>query len=262
MEYKHLILEREGPVAVLTVNRPEAANALNSKVLDELSNAVDAIAKDAELRVVILTGAGPKAFIAGADIGEMAGLTPVQNRHFAGLGAAILRKMETMDKVWIAAINGYAFGGGLETAMACDIRYMADSGKPTIGLTEVSLGIIPAFGGTQRLPRLVGPGKARELIYTAGRIDAQEALRIGLVQAIFPPDKLMAAAKELAAKICANAPLAVAYSKAAIDRGMQEDIDRAQAQEIDAASILFSTDDKREGLTAFGEKRKPAYRGK
>src|SRR5689334_10814432 len=159
MEYKHLILEREGPVAVLSVNRPEALNALNSKVLDELAHAVDAVGKDAELRVVILTGAGPKAFIAGADIGEMAGLTPVQNRHFAGLGAAILRKMETMDKVWIAAINGYAFGGGLETAMACDIRYMADTGKPTIGLTEVSLGIMPAFGGTQCLPRLVGPGK-------------------------------------------------------------------------------------------------------
>jgi len=184
MEYKHLILEREGPMAVLTVNRPDALNALNSKVLEELTDAVDGISKDKELRVVILTGAGPKSFIAGADIGEMAGLTPVENRHFAGLGAAILRKMETMDKVWIAAINGYAFGGGLETAMACDIRYMAETAK--VGLTEVSLGIMPAFGGTQRLPRLVGAGKARELIYTAARFDAQEALKIGLVQAVLP----------------------------------------------------------------------------
>jgi enoyl-CoA hydratase len=260
MEYKHLILEREGALAVLTVNRPEALNALNSKVLDELAHAVEAIAKDTELRVVILTGAGPKAFIAGADIGEMAGLTPVQNRYFAGLGAAILRRMETMDKVWIAAINGYAFGGGLETAMACDIRLMAEGTK--VGLTEVSLGIMPAFGGTQRLPRLVGPGKARQLIYTAARIDAQEALRIGLVQGVAPQAELLTAARKLAAEIIANAPLAVAYCKSAIDRGMQEDIDRAQAQEIDAASILFSTDDKREGLTAFVEKRKPSYRGK
>lgn len=260
MEYKHLILEREGPLAVLTVNRPDALNALNSKVLEELTHAVDAIAKDKELRVVILTGGGPKSFIAGADIGEMAGLTPVENRHFAGLGAAILRKMETMDKVWIAAVNGYAFGGGLETAMACDIRYMAESAK--IGLTEVSLGIMPAFGGTQRLPRLVGAGKARELIYTAARFGAEEALKIGLVQAVFPADKLMAGARELSAKIIANAPLAVAYCKAAIDRGLQEDFDRAQAQEIDAASILFSTEDKREGLTAFVEKRKPTYKGR
>ena len=260
MEYKHLILEREGPLAVLTVSRPDALNALNSKVLEELTDAVDGISKDKELRVVILTGAGPKSFIAGADIGEMAGLTPVENRHFAGLGAAILRKMETMDKVWIAAINGYAFGGGLETAMACDIRYMAETAK--VGLTEVSLGIMPAFGGTQRLPRLVGAGKARELIYTAARFDAQEALKIGLVQAVLPADKLMAGARELAAKIVANAPLAVAYCKAAIDRGLQEDFDRAQAQEIDAASILFSTEDKREGLTAFVEKRKPTYKGR
>jgi len=260
MEYKHLILEREGPLAVLTLNRPDALNALNSKVLEELTDAVDGISKDKELRVVILTGAGPKSFIAGADIGEMAGLTPVENRHFAGLGAAILRKMETMDKVWIAAINGYAFGGGLETAMACDIRYMAETAK--VGLTEVSLGIMPAFGGTQRLPRLVGAGKARELIYTAARFDAQEALKIGLVQAVLPADKLMAGARELAAKIVANAPLAVAYCKAAIDRGLQEDFDRAQAQEIDAASILFSTEDKREGLTAFVEKRKPTYKGR
>lgn len=261
MEYKHLLVEREGPVTVLSVNRPEALNALNSKVLEELAHFVEAAAADKEQRVVILTGAGPKAFIAGADIAEMAGLTPVQNRHFAGLGAGMLRRIETMDAVWIAAINGYAFGGGLETAMACDIRYMADTGKPTIGLTEVSLGIMPAFGGTQRLPRLVGAGKARELIYTAARIDAKEALRIGLVQAIFPPDQLMAGAKELAANICKNAPLAVAYCKAAIDRGLQADFDRGQAQEIDAASILFSTDDKREGLTAFVEKRKPTYKG-
>jgi enoyl-CoA hydratase len=260
MEYKHLIMEREGALCVLTVNRPDALNALNSKVLEELRHAVDAIAADKELRVVILTGAGPKAFIAGADIGEMAGLTPVENRHFAGLGAAILRKMETMDKVWIAAINGYAFGGGLETAMAADIRLMAEGTK--IGLTEVSLGIMPAFGGTQRLPRLVGPGKARQLIYTAARIDAQEALKIGLVQGAYPQAELMTKAKELAAEIIKNAPLAVAYCKAAIDRGMQEDIDRAQAQEIDAASILFSTEDKREGLTAFVEKRKPTYKGK
>jgi len=165
VDYKHLVVEREGPVAVLTVSRPEALNALNSRVLEELAHFVDAAAADKGLRVVILTGAGPKAFIAGADIGEMAGLTPVQNRHFAGLGAGMLRKMETMDAVWIAAINGYAFGGGLETAMACDIRYMADTGKPTIGLTEVSLGIMPAFGGTQRLPRLVGPGKARDHLH-------------------------------------------------------------------------------------------------
>lgn len=260
MEYKHLIMEQEGALCVLTVNRPDALNALNSKVLEELRHAVDAIAADKDLRVVILTGAGPKAFIAGADIGEMAGLTPVENRHFAGLGAAILRKMETMDKVWIAAINGYAFGGGLETAMACDMRLMAEGTK--IGLTEVSLGIMPAFGGTQRLPRLVGPGKARQLIYTAARIDAQEALKIGLIQGAYPQADLMAAAKKLAADIIANAPLAVAYCKAAVDRGMQEDIDRAQAQEIDAASILFSTEDKREGLTAFVEKRKPTYKGK
>jgi len=260
MEYKHLILEREGPLAVLTVNRPDALNALNSQVLEELGHAVEAIAKDKELRVVILTGAGPKSFIAGADIGEMAHLTPVENRHFAGLGAAILRRMETMNKVWIAAINGYAFGGGLETAMACDIRYISETAK--VGLTEVSLGIMPAFRGTQRLPRFIGPAKAKELIFTAARIDAAEAARIGLVQGVFAPDKLLPAAKELAAKILANAPLAVAFSKSAIDRGLQEDFDRAQAQEIDAASILFSTEDKREGLTAFVEKRKPTYKGK
>jgi|SRR3712207_5437769 len=259
MEFKNLILEKDGKVAVLTINRPNALNALNSETLKELDCAINTISNDDEILTVILTGAG-KAFVAGADITEMKDFNTIEGRKFGILGNRVFRKLENLDKPVIAAVNGFALGGGCEISMACDIRIASEKAK--FGQPESGLGITPGFGGTQRLPRLVGMGMAKQLIYTGEIIKADEALRIGLVNKVVEPEKLMEEAKSLANKIVANAPVAVTLCKAAINKGMQCDIDTAIAYESEVFGECFATEDQKEGMTAFVEKRDKCFKNR
>ncbi|MDQ7092701.1 short-chain-enoyl-CoA hydratase [Desulfosporosinus sp. PR] len=260
MEYANLLLERQGNVAILTINRPKALNALNSDTLSELSTALDELGRDSGVKVVIVTGSGEKAFIAGADISQMKDFTPLEGRRFAQLGQATFRKFELLPQPVIAAVNGFALGGGCELAMACDIRLASENAK--FGQPEVTLGLTAGFGGTQRLPRLVGTGLASELLFTGDIIDAQEAYRIGLVNRLYPADSLLAEAQKLAQRIAGRAPVAVQLSKTAIQRGINLDLDSAQAYEAEVFGLTFSTSDQTEGCTAFVEKRKPAFEGR
>lgn len=253
MDFKNLILEKDGKVAILTINRPNALNALNSELLKELDLAIDNIAEDDEVLALVLTGAG-KSFVAGADIGEMKDLTVSEGRKFGTLGNRVFRKLETLEKPVIAAVNGFALGGGCEISMACDIRVASEKAK--FGQPEVGLGITPGFGGTQRLARLVGPAVAKELIYTADVIGADEALRIGLVNKVVGKDELLDTVKEMANKIANNAPIAVKLCKSAINRGLQCDIDTGISFEAEVFGECFATEDQKEGMTAFLEKRK------
>lgn len=259
MEFKNLILEKDGKVAVLTINRPNALNALNSETLKELDCAINTISNDDEILTVILTGAG-KAFVAGADITEMKDFNTIEGRKFGILGNRVFRKLENLDKPVIAAVNGFALGGGCEISMACDIRIASEKAK--FGQPESGLGITPGFGGTQRLPRLVGMGMAKQLIYTGEIIKADEALRIGLVNKVVEPEKLMEEAKSLANKIVANAPVAVTLCKAAINKGVQCDIDTAIAYESEVFGECFATEDQKEGMTAFVEKRDKCFKNR
>ncbi len=260
MSYENLILERENDIAILYINRPKSLNALNAQTLEEISRAVDEVKLDANLRVLIITGAGDKSFVAGADINYMLPLSPAEGRCFSAMGEKVFRELELLEKPVIAAVNGFALGGGCELAMACDIRLAADNAL--FGQPEVGLGIIPGFGGTQRLPRLVGEGRAKELTYTADTIKADEAWRIGLVNHVYPGTELMAKARKMAAKIAAKAPLAVGYAKFAIGKGMQVDIDTAMSIESDMFGMCCASSDKNEGLQAFVEKRKPQFQNK
>lgn len=253
MELTNVILKKEGKIAIVTINRPNALNALNSETLRELDFVVDEIAEDDDILAVVLTGTG-KAFVAGADITEMKDLNTMEGRKFGILGNKVFRKIETLDKPVIAAVNGFALGGGCEISMACDMRIA--SSKAKFGQPEAGLGITPGFGGTQRLPRLVGIGMAKQLIYTGDIIDATEALRIGLVNKVVEPETLMDEVMKLANRIASNAPVAVKLSKAAINRGMQCDIDTALLYESEVFGECFSTEDQTEGMTAFVEKRK------
>lgn len=253
MELTNIILKKEGKIAIVTINRPSALNALNTETLKELDFVVDDIAEDDAILAVVLTGAG-KAFVAGADITEMKELNAMEGRKFGILGNKVFRKIETLDKPIIAAVNGFALGGGCEISMACDMRIA--SSKAKFGQPEAGLGITPGFGGTQRLPRLVGMGMAKQLIYTGDIIDAAEALRIGLVNKVVEPETLMDEVMKIANKIAENAPVAVKLSKAAINRGMQCDIDTALLYESEVFGECFSTEDQLEGMTAFVEKRK------
>lgn len=245
--------EQDGFVGVVTINRPKALNALNSDVLKEIEATFDAIDLE-ETRVVILTGAGDKSFVAGADIGEMSTLTKAEGEAFGKIGNDVFRKIETFPLPVIAAINGFALGGGCEISMSCDIRLCSENA--IFGQPEVGLGITPGFGGTQRLARIVGVGKAKEMIYTAFNIKAEEALRIGLVNAIYPQDELLAAAKKMAAKIASNAPIAVRASKKAINDGLQVDMDQAIVVEEKAFGGCFETEDQKAGMGNFLEKDK------
>ncbi|NLF34766.1 MAG: enoyl-CoA hydratase/isomerase family protein [Clostridiales bacterium] len=245
-------LEQQGHVGVLTIDRPEALNALNSQVLTELDAAIDQIEANAEIYVVILTGGG-RSFVAGADIGEMKGFSSVDGKKFGVLGGNIFLKLENMSKPVIAAINGFALGGGCELAMSCDIRLASEKAK--FGQPEVGLGITPGFGGTQRLPRIVGIAKAMELILTAKVIGAAEAKEMGLVSYVYAPDELMPKALELANAICVNAQIAVCESKRCIRQGMQTDIHTGSAFEAEAFGVCCGTEDKNEGMGAFLEKR-------
>lgn len=253
MELKNVILEKEGHLAIVTINRPKALNALNSETLKELNIVIEDLEKDTNIYAVILTGAGEKSFVAGADISEMKDLNEEQGKEFGILGNNVFRRLENLDKPVIAAISGFALGGGCELAMSCDIRIASEKAK--FAQPEAGLGITPGFGGTQRLARIVGLGKAKEMIYTCDMIKADEAYRIGLVNKVVPLESLMDEAKAMANKIIANAPIAVKYCKDAINRGMQVDIDKAILIEAEDFGKCFDSEDQVEGMTAFLERR-------
>ena len=249
---KYVKLERNDHIGIVTIDRQEALNALNSNVLSELDQIIDQVAADNEIYVMVLTGAG-RSFVAGADIGEMKSFSSIEGKKFGVHGGSVFLKLENMVKPVIAAVNGFALGGGCELSMACDIRLASD--KARFGQPEVGLGITPGFAGTQRLPRIVGISKAMELILTAKTIKADEAKAIGLVSEVYPAEELMNRAMELAHSICANAQIAVQQSKRCIRMGMQTDIATGSAFEAEAFGVCFGTADKDEGMGAFLEKR-------
>jgi enoyl-CoA hydratase len=260
MSLETLLLERDGPVAVVTLNRPRALNALNAALMAELDELVGGIAGERDVRALVITGAGDRAFAAGADISELAALDPVAGRHFAERGQAIFRALERLGKPSIAAVNGFALGGGCELAMACTLRIAADTAQ--FGQPEIDLGLIPGFGGTQRLVRLVGRGRALALLLGGHRIGAEEAERIGLVTRVVPAHALREEALALARTLAAKPPLAVRYILDAVHDGA--DLPLAQATELEAGlfGTAAGTADMREGTRAFLEKRKPVFEGK
>jgi enoyl-CoA hydratase len=251
---------RQGAVAVVTIARPEALNALNSATNGLLLAVVRELSCDDSVRAVVLTGAGEKAFVAGADIAEMQGFTADEARRFASLGQAVMSGIEAAPQPWIAAVNGFALGGGCELALACDIRLAGERAK--FGQPEITLGITPGFGGTQRLPRSVGAGWAKYLVLSGRHLRADEALRIGLVQAVFPKDELMAQALKLAEELAGKSPLTMRYCKAAVNAAADTDIATGQGIERDLFALAFASDDQTEGMTAFLEKRAPEFRGR
>jgi enoyl-CoA hydratase len=260
MAYENVLLQKEERVAILTINRPKALNALNNETLLEIKNAVLEVKEDSGIDLLIITGAGDKAFVAGADISFMQNLSAMEGRAFGALGQEAFRIIEALEKPVIAAVNGFALGGGCELAMCCDFRIAASSAK--FGQPEVGLGITPGFGGTQRLPRLVGTGMAKQMLYTADVIDANEALRIGLVNSVVAPEELMDFVKKIAKRILSKGQIAVRLSKVAANEGMETDIDRAMTIEADVFGLCFATADQKEGMSAFVEKRKPQFTGK
>jgi enoyl-CoA hydratase len=259
MGFENLLLERDGAVTVLTISRPQVLNALNTQTLDELRHAVLDAKHDAAVRAVVITGAGEKAFVAGADITELAAQRPAQGKEHALRGQQVFDLIENMGKPVIAAINGYALGGGCELAMACTLRVAADTAR--LGQPEVNLGLVPGYGGTQRLPRLVGKGVALDVLLTGRQIAADEALRVGLVNRVVPAAALMAEALALARELASKAPVAARYIIEAVNRGLDVSFDRAQFLEATLFGLVASTDDMREGTRAFLEKRKPTFKG-
>ncbi len=258
--YNHLIVENHNMVRILSINRPQVLNALNIEVLNEIKQAVSDFARDERSAVLIITGSGDKAFVAGADIEAQRPLNPEEGRQWGLLGHEVCCLIENVEKPVIAAINGFALGGGCEIAMACDIRLASEKAK--LGQPEVGLGITPGYGGTQRLPRLVGEGKAKQLIFTGKMINAAEAHRIGLVDEVYPPAALMEEAIKMAAQIAANAPTAVRYAKMQIKQGLQADLNTALMLEVGLFGLCFATADQKEGMGAFLEKRKAVFTGK
>ena len=257
--YETIKYEVENNIGYVTINRPKAMNALNTQVLDELHTVFTEIESDDNVKAVIVTGEG-KAFVAGADIAQMKELTAVEGRAMMTKGHNVMNLMESIEKPIIAAVNGFALGGGCELAMACDFRIASEKAK--FGQPEVNLGIIPGFGGTQRLPRLVGKGMGKYLIMTADMIDAQEAARIGLVEKVVAPEELMDTCKALAEKIMSKAPLAIATAKTVINNGYNLDMKTASALEIEAFTGPVSSEDKIEGMSAFLEKRDANFQKK
>ena len=260
MNFANLLYENQDGIAVITMNRPKALNALNQETLDELNQVADMLAKDSTVQVVILTGSGDKAFVAGADIAQMQSMSAMEGRNFGKLGQAVFNKLENLPQPVIAAVNGFALGGGCELAMACDIRIASEKAK--FGQPETGLGITPGFGGTQRLPRLVGKGRAKELLFTADMIDAAEAYRIGLVNKVVPPEELMEAAKALAGRIMKRSAAAVQLAKAAVNRGIEAGLENGIAYEAEVFGLCFATEDQKEGMTAFVEKRPGVWKGR
>jgi enoyl-CoA hydratase len=259
MGYENIILEVEGGIATIKINRPKALNALNTATLDELLDVQREINNNEHIRVVVLTGQG-KAFVSGGDIGEMHQLNAVTGIDFTNKGHLALSNLENMKKPVIAAVNGYALGGGLEIALACDIVYASE--RAVLGLPEVTLGIVPGFGGTQRLTRLIGPARAKELILTGGRISALEAYNLGIVNKVVDADRLMGEVYALASKIAAAAPLGVELAKDCVNMSTNVDIESGLKHEARAFATLCGTEDKNEAMTAFFEKRPAVFRGR
>jgi enoyl-CoA hydratase len=260
MTPENLLLERDGAVLVVTINRPKVMNALNAALFTELSAVVDDAANDAGVRALVITGAGEKAFVAGADINELALQTPVAGRDRARFGQDVFNRIERLGKPVIAAVNGFALGGGCELAMACTMRLAADTAK--FGQPEINLGLIPGYAGTQRLPRLVGRGRALELLLSGHSISADEALRIGLVNRVVPAAQLLTEARALAHTLASKAPIAVRHILDAVARGLDMPLADAQDYEATLFGLMFTTEDMREGTRAFLDKRKPEFKGK
>jgi enoyl-CoA hydratase len=261
MPYQHILFEaEESGIALITVNRPDKLNALSRAVVQELDDAFDLVARESEIRAAIVTGAGEKAFVAGADINELAVLSAVEASAYAADGQRAFRKLETSHKPAVAAVNGFALGGGLELAMSCTVRFASENAK--LGQPEVKLGIVPGFGGTQRLPRLVGRGRALELLLAGEPVTAAEAHRIGLVNAVVPQAELLAYSRAWLTKVLANAPVAVGLVMEAVDVGLDCGLDSGLRFEAAAFGVSASTQDRIEGTRAFLEKRKPAFAGK
>ncbi len=260
-QYTNLLVEIDSEgISTVTINRPKALNALNAATIHELDQLFDELAANEAVKVVIVTGSGEKSFVAGADILEMKDKTAVEGRQWGQLAQGVFNKIENLPKPVIAAVNGYALGGGCELAMACDIRIASEKAK--FGQPEVSLGIPPGFGGTQRLSRLVGKGRAKELLFTGDMIDAAEAYRIGLANQVTAHGELIGKAKAMAQKIISRAPIAVQACKTAVNRGLDVDLNSGIAYETEVFGLCFATQDQKEGMTAFIEKRKANFIGK
>ncbi|NLJ57839.1 MAG: enoyl-CoA hydratase/isomerase family protein [Tissierellia bacterium] len=257
MEFKNLLLETKDDICTIKINNPKSLNALNEEVLKDLDAAFDQVAADDDASIIVLTGEG-KAFVAGADIAFMKELSVEDAKKFSAMGAKIFRKIETLDKIVIAAVNGFALGGGCELAMACDIRIASEKAK--FGQPEVGLGITPGFSGTQRLPRLIGLGRAKELILTGSHIDAQEAYRIGLVNKVTDKESLMEETYAMAKKIISNSKSATRYAKEAMNVGIETDIETGIGVEVNLFGLCFAHQDQKEGMGAFIEKRRPNFK--
>ncbi|BHH83089.1 crotonase [Desulforhopalus sp. 52FAK] len=253
----NIIVEKDNQIATVTINRPKSLNALNKETLEELVQCFKDISEDAETRVVIVTGSGEKSFIAGADISYMQSLNAHEAKVFGGLGHLAMKTIEETPQPVIAAVNGFALGGGCELALACDMRLGSDNAK--FGQPEVNLGVVPGFGGTQRLPRLIGKGLATELLFTGNIIDATEAERIGLINRVVAADNLMAECRKIAESICLKGPISVRLCKEAVNNGIEMDLRRACSYEADLFALCFSGPEQKEGMSAFLEKRPPQF---
>lgn len=260
MSGNNVLLEKENGIAIITINRPKALNALNKDALDELLETVNQVEADEEVKAVIITGAGGKAFVAGADISYMENLSPLEGKEFGATGQQLFSKIEQLNKPVIAAVNGFALGGGCELALACDVRFASNKAK--FGQPEINLGIVPGFGGTQRLPRLVGKGRALELLMSGDIIDADEAFRIGLANKVVDPEELINTAKEFAAKMANKSPVTLRLMKEAVHEGMEMELTKAFAHEANLFGICFGTEDQKEGMNAFLNKRVAQFKGK
>jgi enoyl-CoA hydratase/carnithine racemase len=260
MELRYVIYEKNEGIATITLNRPEALNAFNKEVVEEILRALEDARADENVRVVVLTGAGEKAFSAGADIKAMAGMTALKARELSSMGGKLCVTLENFEKPVIAAINGYALGGGMEISMACDLRIASENAR--MGQTEINIGLIPGWGGTQRLTRLVGMTKAKELVFTGRMIDARTAEQIGLLNMAVPADKFREVVHQFAVDLAMKAPVALKVAKALITKGADMSLDAALELEREGFGVIGSTDDLKEGTSAFAEKRKPEFKGK
>jgi enoyl-CoA hydratase len=259
MQFNNVLYVADGAVATVTINRPKALNALNQETLEEMLRCFRELAQNQAVRVVIVTGGGDKAFVAGADIAFMEKLSPLAARCFAMLGQQVLSTIENLPQPVIAAVNGFALGGGCELALACDIRLASENAR--FGQPEVNLGVLPGFAGTQRLPRLIGRGRANELLFTGDIIDAQEAARIGLVNRVVPQAQLLTSCREMAERIASRGPVAVRLCKEAVNNGVEMDLARACQYEVDQFALCFTSDEQKEGMRAFLEKRPAKFQG-